>query len=457
MFTQKSSHGRIFSLKKILRPYFLIAEFLLLGVGLIIFLFVSITEDDSCDTGTQHVVQTDTSGDTEQNAQIIFNHLVHAEGFSGAGAAGALGNAAGREDKTLDPAVTGPAGSGVAGIFQWSGFSNNRNGGRITREGSIRANDKSTLTLDNELKLVSWELHNTYSDVAQKVGKATDPAQAAIDWSRNYEMPGAPGSAAEKTEDITSSAKMYYQKFGGSSIQANTAILGARDAATAGQKAETNGQHVELADNCGDSGTNPANSKGYSLPVKGSYSLGTGTYPSYSELSTKHDHNGVDFQNQNLTEDDVKNGNKNSWVYAVHDGKVVAVNHNKDEFVVIIKQTDNNFAYYGHAMKEPPVHVGDQVKRGDHITYQGYGGDVEPKNIKAAHVHFGLSKKDSGFGGDTQTPSWNQPILSPADYLPLPSSVLPDINKSSHDNDDRVIGSGFTKFFMAAGQDSNTN
>lgn len=225
MGVQQTSRGGIFSFKRLFRHYFLLAEFCLLGVGFIIFLFVSITEDDSCDTGSQSVVQTDISGNTEQNAQIIFNHLVHAEGFSGAGAAGSLGNAAGREDKTLAPAAIGPAGSGVAGIFQWSGFSNNRNGGRITREGSIKANDKSTLTLDNELKLVSWELHNTYSDVAQKVGKATDPAQAAIGWSRNYEMPGAPGSAAEKTEDITSSAKMYYQKFGGSSIQANTAKL----------------------------------------------------------------------------------------------------------------------------------------------------------------------------------------------------------------------------------------
>ncbi|WP_148666562.1 M23 family metallopeptidase, partial [Fructobacillus fructosus] len=78
--------------------------------------------------------------------------------------------------------------------------------------------------------------------------------------------------------------------------------------------------------------------------------------------------------NQGLTDDAIKNGDEVSWVYAVHDGKVVAVNHNSDEYVVIIQQTDNKYAYYGHSMKEPVVSVGQKVKKGQHISFQGYGG-----------------------------------------------------------------------------------
>ena len=92
-------------------------------------------------------------------ATKVFDFLTQEIGFSGAGAAGALAVAYRESNFRLD--AQNPGG-GVAGIFQWSGFSNGVNGNRITSEGSIKAGDTSTLTLENQLKLIKYELSNGY-------------------------------------------------------------------------------------------------------------------------------------------------------------------------------------------------------------------------------------------------------------------------------------------------------
>ncbi|MDK7227456.1 phage tail tip lysozyme, partial [Lactobacillus iners] len=110
--------------------------------------------------------------DTNKNAQQIFDFLTKKIGFSGAGAAGVL--AVALRESGFNPKAQN-TGGGVAGIFQWSGFSNSVNGSRITAEGSIKAGDTSTLTMENELKLVRHELNGGWAKVKSSVGKATDP------------------------------------------------------------------------------------------------------------------------------------------------------------------------------------------------------------------------------------------------------------------------------------------
>lgn len=119
-----------------------------------------------------------------ENAKQIFNYLTNDMGFSGAGAAGAL--AVAMRESSMDPTATN-SGGGVAGIFQWSGFSNTVNGSRITKEGSIKAGDKSTLTMENEIKLLGFELNGDYHKAKVTVGNASDPTQAAKDWSVLFE------------------------------------------------------------------------------------------------------------------------------------------------------------------------------------------------------------------------------------------------------------------------------
>ncbi|WP_259750820.1 phage tail tip lysozyme [Lactococcus cremoris] len=146
--------------------------------------------------------------------KAIFEHLTQTEGFSGAGGSGAL--AVAKRESGFDPKAVN-TGGGVAGIFQWSGFLNAINGNRITSEGSIKAGDMSTLTLDNELKLLKYELNNGYKAAKMKVGTATDPQQAALDWSVTYEGVSLSDSQTNTTQ-IKADATAFYLKYKGEDI-----------------------------------------------------------------------------------------------------------------------------------------------------------------------------------------------------------------------------------------------
>lgn len=171
--------------------------------------------------------------DTNKNAQQIFDFLTKKIGFSGAGAAGVL--AVALRESGFNPKAQN-TGGGVAGIFQWSGFSNSVNGSRITAEGSIKAGDTSTLTMENELKLVRHELNGGWAKVKFSVGKATDPVDATLNWSRDYEGVALSDSQT-KVGDISANARAAYEAFGGAKISANSALLGATDAANTGDVA----------------------------------------------------------------------------------------------------------------------------------------------------------------------------------------------------------------------------
>lgn len=113
-----------------------------------------------------------------QNAIDIANHLMGQEGFTVQGAAGTL--AVAQRESGFNPEAINPSG-GVAGIFQWSGWSNNINGNRWGR-----ASEK-TLSMPVQLELVSTELNSNFKNVKTLVGNATDPKQASLDWTVYYE------------------------------------------------------------------------------------------------------------------------------------------------------------------------------------------------------------------------------------------------------------------------------
>lgn len=187
--------------------------------------------------------------ETNKNAQQIFDFLTKKIGFSGAGAAGAL--AVALRESGFNPKAKN-SGGGVAGIFQWSGYSNTVNGSRITAEGSIKSGQDSTLTMENELKLVRFELNGGWSRVKSSVGKATDPVTATLNWSRDYEGVSL-SDAQTKVDDITANAKAAYAAFGGSKISANSALLGATEAATSGAAEATDNENSACQTVQGDS------------------------------------------------------------------------------------------------------------------------------------------------------------------------------------------------------------
>ncbi|MBB1062390.1 phage tail tip lysozyme [Limosilactobacillus fastidiosus] len=152
------------------------------------------------------------SANLNDNAKKIFDYFVKNLGFSGAGAAGVVGNAS--IESGYDPKANGGS---VKGIFQWG--AGGINGDRLHQGGFIKSD--ADLTLENELKLAAYELAHSYASVKSKVGHATDPSEASKIWQDEYEQ--APG---QKTAERQAVAREAYQKFGGSTISANDSLLG---------------------------------------------------------------------------------------------------------------------------------------------------------------------------------------------------------------------------------------
>lgn len=137
---------------------------------------------------------------TAQNAIDIANHLMGQEGFTVQGAAGAL--AVAERESGFNPEAINTSG-GVAGIFQWSGWSNNINGNRWDR-----ASEK-TLSMPVQLELVSTELNSNFKNVKTLVGSATDPKQASLDWTVYYEGV-ALSDPQTKEQTLLANAEKWY-------------------------------------------------------------------------------------------------------------------------------------------------------------------------------------------------------------------------------------------------------
>lgn len=172
-------------------------------------------------------------------AKAIFMYLVNKEGFSGAGAAGAVANA--NRESGFNPKAQNPGG-GVAGLFQWSGWSNKVNGDRIHSGGIIKG--ESDLTVSKELALVHYELNHGYSRVKSAVGKATSPVKAADSWSLLYEGVSL-ADPQTKPDQIHADAEKAYRMFGGSKYKAKS-ILGH------GSKAASDASSDQSGDNSCD-------------------------------------------------------------------------------------------------------------------------------------------------------------------------------------------------------------
>lgn len=166
----------------------------------------------------------------------IFEDLTHKMGFSGAGASGAL--ARGELESHFDIHAQNSSG-GVAGVFQWSGWGHTINGDRIHAEGSIKGTDLSTLTLENQIKLLNYELKGPYGAVRQKVGCATQPEQAYMDWTRYYE--GIVSSDTFQTNEAAGKAlaTKFYIEYHGASIPPSLSE-GLRDGADENYNASQN-------------------------------------------------------------------------------------------------------------------------------------------------------------------------------------------------------------------------
>jgi len=135
----------------------------------------------------------------------ILNYQLSQEGFSLAGSAGSL--AVAERESGFDPKAVNTSG-GVAGYFQWSGWSSTINGNRWASA------PQKTLESTVELKLMSIELNGAYADVKSKMQTASDAGEASLYWSEHYEGV-ALSDGQTKADKLKENAKKWYNIFNG--------------------------------------------------------------------------------------------------------------------------------------------------------------------------------------------------------------------------------------------------
>ena len=140
------------------------------------------------------------SEEKAQNIIDIASHLLSKERFTLQGTSGAL--AVAERESGFDPEAVNDSG-GVAGIFQWSGWSNNINGNRWAQA------ESRTLSMEVELKLVSSELNGSYRKTKDLVSVSEDPRQASLDWSLYYEGV-ALSDGQTKADELQDNAQKWY-------------------------------------------------------------------------------------------------------------------------------------------------------------------------------------------------------------------------------------------------------
>lgn len=135
----------------------------------------------------------------------ILNYQLGREGFTLAGSSGSL--AVAERESGFDPKAVNPSG-GVAGYFQWSGWSNTINGDRWALA------SRRELSSDVELDLMSKELNGNWKKVKDYMQTATDPKEAAAYWSEHYEgVALSDGQTA--LEKLYENAEKWYKIFDG--------------------------------------------------------------------------------------------------------------------------------------------------------------------------------------------------------------------------------------------------
>ncbi|MGT2751307.1 phage tail tip lysozyme [Streptococcus orisasini] len=118
------------------------------------------------------------SKERAQDVLAIFNHLMSKENITLEAAAGFL--AIGERESGFDPKAVN-SGGGVAGYFQWSGWSSKVNGDRWANAPERKLDSKT------ELALLSKELNGSYSKVKTYLQSAKDSGEAALYISEHYE------------------------------------------------------------------------------------------------------------------------------------------------------------------------------------------------------------------------------------------------------------------------------
>lgn len=163
-------------------------------------------------TGVGGYVWTKEGTEAYNNAKAVWDYWVNKHGFSGAGAAGIIGNIGGAENTgfVLDKHEVG-GGSG-GGLYQFTPYTKYLN--HPASDKSWSAENQSEVVWQLEFKnnaIAKYGLKKSALDLAQ----STDPAEATVIFERGYERPNM---AVAHEDKRIQAAKVAYEVFGGASV-----------------------------------------------------------------------------------------------------------------------------------------------------------------------------------------------------------------------------------------------
>lgn len=329
------------------------------------------------------------------NAKKVFGWLTKKDGFSGAGAAGAV--AVAQRESGFNPKAMNPGG-GVAGIFQWSGWSNKVNGDRIHAGGFIKS--EADLTVENELKLVNYEFKHGYGKVPKIVGPASDPGKAALDWSQYYEGVSL-SDGQTKGDQIQAWAQQAYSKFHGSSIHADksklNALAGSENEAVATENADNAETRNDINCNEGSSEPDTANGvAGYAKAMIGWFNYSEGQRTDFAK-------NG-DWKNISKLSEVNKNGHVDCTSFSWLCGRLAGYRMNGNSWPWTTQAlSDPASAGCKEITNKEDVRPGDFGLNSNHgvvIVGRWKGGNTDAVDCGYDHVrHHPLSECYQGAGG----------------------------------------------------------
>ena len=217
-------------------------------------------------TAKEVASKTDISEERAKDVIKILNWLMGKEEST-------LEGATAERESGFDPEAIN-TGGGVAGYFQWSGWSNQVNGNRwaLARERKLDS--------EVELDLMSKELNGNWKKVKDYLKTAKSPEEASLYWSEHYEGVSL-SDGQTKAETLKKNAKKWHEVFKGT-ISSQGKKSGKKKKKVKGNAQVASGQ-VSSEVPAGFALDEPINTSGY---IAATYPYGQCTWFVYNRAKT---------------------------------------------------------------------------------------------------------------------------------------------------------------------------
>lgn len=325
-----------------------------------------------------------------KTAETVFKRLTTDLGFSGAAAAGVLGNMA--QESKFNTAAVNSSDNG-SGLIQWTFARTTALKSFAEKKGKSWTDlDVQIEMLENDMKNPAMMVSAKYKDNSLKTfGTTTDPKEAA---DRFYLSQMEAGGGYAKDPDGTgpvriSNAETAYKLFNGSSVKADTSKLGGASSSTG------KGSTDSSADSSDETNCVAVSSGKWSWPfksIKGKPQIsGAQLFGNTGGGRANGFHDGVDLGTVPYDKQDI---------LAIHDGTVYKIGHqgytqNDLGWYICVKSDDGYYEVYQEfAFADGDKDQAISVKEGDKVSAGQKIGKLDSNLSNVTHIHIGVSKKE---------------------------------------------------------------